>query len=769
MIEGMIVDRAAYILSGIQVFAACAVLELLLPLLMWRRYLKGKSYGYRFAFCLITQNAFIINLVLLLGFLKICNLFTLLLGMGLLYFIVARQYARKRKTARLAGIRQYARRLANGTKKPRSVWYDMRHWAASGIRRILAWDVWRHIRAHLAEYVFLAVAVGYNAAFLTHNMNVYHSVQFSDIPVHQAWIYELANNGILFSDGIYPFGMHAMIYAVHTLFFLDLREVMLYFGAFQTVLLLVSVYLLARKIFRWKYSALIALIFFSLFLNQGRFVASLPQETGMFAVTLCAYFLTGFLHTPLSKHTIEKDGPVRRFFRINQYFSRKYMTADALLFMLSVSLCIAYHFYTAIAACLFVAAILLAHLARAVRKQYWVPVVLSGALGVLIAVVPFAACFATGTPFQESMNWALTVIEGEEYQGDNYQTNLESTLDSAAAQEDGAAALAADTAAADVFPLAGLGIRDKLLFVYRALRDYLEVSLLGSTMTRLFVLCFAAGAACSVLSLPFRRLRRYGADYAAMLIYTVMILIVGAAQTLHIMEIIASSRAGTFIDPYLGIVYAMGADFVFGLLAALFARRLRPALAVAYVAACVALILTVFRLGMPHSYFEVNLAYYNEPVYLVRHIREDYPKDSFTIISTTDERYQVMDYGYHENLSKFMNMVGGNESEFKIPTPYVFVFIEKTVLQDYYYGRVDVSPEYARKEFVYMADNQDYYFQRAVLESKAYYWAKRFMEIYPNSMRVYYEDDIYIAYLIEQNPYYLYDFRVDYLPDGENS
>ena len=665
------------------------------------------------------------------------------------------------------------RRLQNGTKKPRAVFYDGRRLFVGQVKKALRWTLWRHIREHAVEYVFLAAAVAYNASFLTHNMNLFHSVQFSDIPVHQSWVYELAQNGVLFADGIYPFGMHAMIYAVHTLFFLDLREVMLYFGAFQTVMLVLCVYLLARKIFRWKYSALIALIFFSLFLNQGRYVASLPQEAGMFSVTLCAYFLIEFFHTPLQKHTLAKDGPVRRFLRINQYVSRRYFTVNALMFMLCVSLTIAYHFYTAIAACLFVFAIVLANLFKALTKKYWVPVILSGMLGVLIAVVPFAACYVTGTPFQESMNWAMTVMEGKKYEGDNYQANFEQSLsgetDESASAADGGTdeTAAAQESAASASPLAGLSFAEKVKFIYRAMRDYVSVTLLSETMTRLLELCFAAGILCALLSLPFKKLRQLGQDYAAVILYALMIMIVGAAQTLKITEIIAASRAGTFIDPFLGIHYAIAADFVFGLLAAVFPRRFRPLLAVSYTAACVALVLAVFRLSMQHGYFEVNLAYYNEPVYLVSHIRKDYEKDTFTVISTTDERYPVMDYGYHENLSKFMNMVNGNEPEFKIPTPYVFVFIEKTVIQDYYYGRVDVSLDYAQKEFVYMADNQDYYYQRAVLESQAYYWAQRLMELYPNDVHVYFENDIYIAYLIEQNPYYLYDFQIDYLPGEE--
>ena len=71
--------------------------------------------------------------------------------------------------------------------------------------------------------------------------------------------------------------------------------------------------------------------------------------------------------------------------------------------------------------------------------------------------------------------------------------------------------------------------------------------------------------------------------------------------------------------------------------------------------------------------------------------------------------------------------------------------------------------EYASKDFVYFASNSDYYYQRAVLESQAYYWANAYRKLYPNEMRVFFENDLYIVYLLEQNPYYLNNFQIDYL------
>ena len=46
--------------------------------------------------------------------------------------------------------------------------------------------------------------------------------------------------------------------------------------------------------------------------------------------------------------------------------------------------------------------------------------------------------------------------------------------------------------------------------------------------------------------------------------------------------------------------------------------------------------------------------------------------------------------------------------------------------------------------------------------SRMYYWAQAFMELYPNEMKVYYEDNKFICYKIEQNMYHQYNFAIDY-------
>ena len=176
----------------------------------------------------------------------------------------------------------------------------------------------------------------------------------------------------------------------------------------------------------------------------------------------------------------------------------------------------------------------------------------------------------------------------------------------------------------------------------------------------------------------------------------------------------------------------------------------------------------ILDFGWYHAFFDVNQAYYNEAEYLLRHIKKSFPNNTYTIVSPTEEYYDVLDYGYHTELSEFMNMVNGKQKEFTFPTQYVFFFVEKQVLQDYFYGSVEVSLRYAAMDFSYLANSQDYYFQRAIIESQAYCWAQKIGQIYPSSFKVYYEDDIYVAYILHQNIFNPYDLRIDYLEDYED-
>jgi hypothetical protein len=743
---------------------------------VWRNHLKNKSYGYRFWFCIITQAALWINLVLLLGFLNVYNHFVTIGITIAFYLLVVWNYSDKQLFQRYKkGIAQlwcayredrFSKYLAKEIARKLQAYYK-------SIRSMPGWD---YLRRNIVEVLLLGLLVVYNIWFLSYNVMQYHCYQFSDIPVHQSWIYEL-EHGTLFSDGIYPFGMHIMIYMIRILFRLDLREIMLYAGAYQTVLLVIGLYLLAKEIFYAKYTPIAVAIIISFMLNQSRYAASLPQEFGMYAVIGLAYFMIRYLHQDRKKIIMEGDSWLRRLFRINAYINRRYLNSETTLLMLCVALVIAYHFYTAIAAIFLVIAIGLAYLPKILKKQYFIPLMYCGIMGAVIAVLPILSCLAKGIPFQGSMAWATSVITGERGEEDelDYQAELEEKLSKGKVDQSRVAPVTMkeerkeevvrekDKRQKVDFTL--IHLKEVIINYYNAIFTFGVYTMFGKDATKLMFQCILIGFFCSVLMVIPKKIRNYGHDYTAMIINILLLCTIGAAPQLKIIELIAAGRASTFAEPFIGFIYMMPIDFTIRFLGGWKNRNYRTFLNFLSVASCVGVALMIVNFGWYHSFFDINQAYYNEAEYILRHIKKSYDKNTYTIVSTTDEYYEVMDYGYHTQLSEFINMVNGKQRAFTFPTKYVFFFIEKRVLLDHFYGPVEVGLQYAAKEFVYFKDTQDYFYQRAIIESQAYYWALKYTEIYPRNFKVYYEDDIYIAYILEQNIYNTYNLRVNYLAD----
>lgn len=760
----MIVDTFSYVLSMLLIYGIAILLLFVLPMLMWKNYLTEKSLGQRFWFCIITQTAFLVNLVLLLGFLNICNRWTLLFGIVAEFLLIRWTFSDKtffrRRKDDFVLILRVIRRQETLHRASRILFDQFKQY----LRTPLKWRLWTLIKENWLDVLFILAALIYNAAFINHNVLIYHSYQFSDLPVHLSWIYEL-EQGTLFSAGIYPFAMHSMIYVIRTLSGIPLREVVLYYGGFQTLMLIISLFLLARKVFRWKYTAYLVIVLFSLLLNMGRYAASLPQECGMFASAGMAYYLIVCLQKPRKKHIVKGDSKFRSIFRFKQYWHHSSFDTDCWLLALCVSLVIGYHFYTAIASILLAVSIVIAYFFRFIKKQFFVPVISAALVGAFIAILPFGACFAKGIPFQESMSWAMSVIEGTEWQGtgSNYQVLIESGGEGDLGETAGKAVEKSDEdKVASIFSR-GLSGKEIISEYTDTLLYYQEAYMLGSKMTPIMLICAGIGLISGLCFLVIRKLRFFGENYLALLLYLLLIITFGCFQLLGLTVIFEPNRACVFAEPYFFIMLAIPMDVLFGILANWKNRYYQLSLAIVSLGLCGACGFMIMNHGMMHKYFDANISYYNEPDYIITQIKKDYPDFSYSIISPTDELYAMRDHGSHFELSEFISMVEGNRPLVKFEDEYVFVFIEKYTLQDQQFGADWVSPEYAQMNFVFTGTTQDYYYQRNIVQSKAYYWGEAFAKMYPNQVSVYYENDIYICYLIHQNRNSPLDMRIDYL------
>lgn len=104
--------------------------------------------------------------------------------------------------------------------------------------------------------------------------------------------------------------------------------------------------------------------------------------------------------------------------------------------------------------------------------------------------------------------------------------------------------------------------------------------------------------------------------------------------------------------------------------------------------------------------------------------------------------------------------------EILIPTERVYFYIEKKPLNyaDEYEGKIpEISEKQAKKALPESTGMNAYSgTNRSITMSRMYYWAQEFQKLYPNEFKVYFEDENFICYYIEQNVYRLYNFAIDY-------
>lgn len=152
---------------------------------------------------------------------------------------------------------------------------------------------------------------------------------------------------------------------------------------------------------------------------------------------------------------------------------------------------------------------------------------------------------------------------------------------------------------------------------------------------------------------------------------------------------------------------------------------------------------------------EGNMYEYDEAAKTYREIKSEFPFRSWTIISTVEQYQQALDYGYHDNIWKFVkDVIVDKIPKYRIAdTKYIFLFVEKYPLDNSnpHFGanRKKISKKISMLEFPKInGDLSSYYTEplnRRIIEAKAYYWAEDFrknnkeMMIYRdyNNMRIY--------------------------------
>lgn len=775
------------ILRFLGIFAVYTGVTLALPALMFRRILRGRSLAEQFLMCYTFGNFYIINIVFLLQLLHISNFFTLAGLTAVLSIVIGGRVNRIPLKQQAGNTWHLFGKLLRGRMKLKSAIFLFLGKCAAGIKR-LAKFFYRHIVKNPIQSMLL-LGIGVCLCWIYgRQIILVYGYRASDIPVHMSWINEMSR-GKIFAKGVYPFGFHCVIYYLHAVFRFDTYVILCQFFFAQVIFMHLVLLAMLKQLCKTKYIPYIGTFVFLLGnfwsgQTYSRFYATLPQEFGMIFVIPSIYFLIRFFQIPKQK------------------LADKETRLTLQCFAMAFSLTLAIHFYGTMIAGLCCIGIACGFCFRFLRKEYFRRIMFTGICSVFLAVLPMGIAFATGTPLQGSLGWGLSVINGgkssssteTEAETDEAETLEVSTGDDKntvrvvkpdgtvmeidvsdlpSAQENESGGQTQTETTAPAVPKVSFGekirkipgkAKNALSEMSSRILEFiikLDVKNIGYMILASFALLLLLGFIFCV----FRR-TEYGAMLMSMGFCMWIVTILLCANVFGLPPLMDGARCSIYYVYLLSAALTALADGLLYMVLPL--RKLRLVRNAVSLAVTAAVLMGMFQNHMiKQSGFSSGFAMNGAITCLSNIIHENEDK-TWTIVSANDETQMGLDHGWHYETITFLRGMETLEKNTKviIPTKTVYFFIEK-IPGDYAVSYAKSGQSISRKGASRSLPNVGGIgmYQREgrwIVMSRMYYWAQAFMELYPNEMKVYYEDNKFICYKIEQNMYHQYNFAIDY-------
>lgn len=663
------------------------------------------------------------------------------------------------------------------------------------------WNIGRRFSHLFWRYGILAIVIVYGMMYFSYGAFQVHSYGYGDLYTHHKWIYELTV-GHIFPEGVYPEGMHCFIYCMHTLFGIRIYSILLFLQGIHVAVFLVSVYLLFRKVFSWKYTPIFVLMLFltldlcnaDLIHSMFRLQITMPLEFCLHTVCLSALFLVNYLDRERKKRSSDDK-------------SKFFWDENLWLFTMSLAAAVMTHFHVMLMAAIVCGSFAVFSLKTICSRKYLIPLVSAVFCGTMIAVTPMAGALSQGIPFNASIDWALNAMNGKESR-DVREPKDEDTLEEGEDQRSDESSRETNQ---NTTKTTEEGIQDikrsEINITVRFVKGVIEIYDKGYAVLygkNRGGWAFALTVAMIVFCWLVRKMEKIKSfhevcrKYPPVILASVIYIVVYAAPMVGLPDFIPEGR---FFAPghmmLLGVML-MPADLVFYGLAGI-GRDLT--LRVLSFASMLGIPGVAIATGSFRGMLFYELSRYNAAVEVTESIINTFPDYSYTIVSPTDELYPVIQHGWHEELLNFVERCESGES-YTIPSEYVFIFVEKKPLlyaqAHFFQGSFWMGEEKYLEPFweVYSAKYPDsgasqepdviaadvleildgekadsltlpdyanawhMYLKlenRAVLEAKAYDWCQRFAEEHPSVLNVYYEDDAFVCYYFRQamgNPTY---------------
>lgn len=770
------------ILEFIEMFVLYSSITIVIPYLYLRKKLISYSLTMKLLICYMAGNFYIMNMVFVLELLHISYRITLIIGTLMPFIILLVKKCRGKTRKILENFLDFIQKLVSGRIGVKTYLY---RWSA----KFRKW-IWGNIKGFFKNHIIDAVlALGVFVLVLwIFGSNALNSYGYgaSDIPVHNYWINALSDNK-LFVAGVYPMGFHAVIYYIHAVFGMHTYVLLRLFWLVQVIYIVFMITAFLKVVCRTRF---IAYIGPAIYVGTGlfpvhtysRFYSSLPQEYGMIFILPSALFAIEFFR----QYSIELKNRKDKTDRPDKKESRRYL----MLFAISFSMTLAVHFYNTMIAGFFCVGIAAGFFFRFFRWRYFKRIMLTGIISVCIAAAPMVIAFVCGTPLQGSLGWGMSVINGggdsdEEEDvnedvsqsteqapaADNEQNNIQNGGNS---ETDNTAP---DANAATPEPVVKASIKDKLVEIFWKVFSTVDEFVVNPEGNIYTYAVFGIIALLAVLPLIFFAFRKtdYAASLLSLSVCMFLVMCLQAASGLGLPQLMDGARCSIFFAYLIPVGITLIIDAVLYMLMGWIKWKWIMNFA------SFAMIICIIYLAVDYDMvreprFSGSLES-NEAIMCVANILKDNEgkNGTWTICSANDELRMTEEYGYHEEIISFLRKIEyiSEYSQVTIPTHMIYFFIEKDVI-NYAgvmgnYNSVDhrVSSQWA-KEAVPNTGGLDPYMRtnRIVVMSRMYYWAQEFMKLFPDEMEIYFENDDFVCYAIEQEDYALFNLAIDY---GYNS
>ena len=763
------------VIQFIQLFIGYLGFTVGLPALVFYRKAKRFPAAVRFLIYFTIGNFYIINLVQVLELLRISYRITLsMFTFGpaailivKIYHIPVASYLKKV----LEECRHYTLREMGFKTFMRHRWQEIKVFLRVAVR-----NLWRLLKENFLDIPFLVLFA--LLVWKVCGSGILHNWGYgaSDIPVHNYWINGLIENNI-FVAGIYPMGMHCMLYYLSTMLGIPVYVTLRLFWLVQYSMIAVMILAFLKGHCKTKFLPYLGIMLFvgAKYFNgisYSRYGATLPQEFGMLYILPAIFFMMEFFQT--RKEELEKG--------INRV--RCTSSWHLLGFAMSFSLTMSTHFYDTIIAGVICIGIAVGYGYWIWRKEYFFRILLAGILSILMAFLPMAVAFLTGKELQGSMYWAMNVIGLRDYTVLIFRILCIGVV---AATVGGIILIVRGIKSGKISlenkEVPKHSLIGKLIFQLSSLVPLAAILLIGwkyrgtvlwgceknsFAVSNMNWVLYGIGAALSIgVLLRYFVAPMRGAGIFAMVVAEVILGLILVSGSLGWPMLMEPYRASIYLAYLIPVVLIMTVD---GAVNLLFLDRFWETWQAVGLILTVAVIFYSTKLDWMRGSFGGGSLEMKEAILCTTNIMKDNEgqDNKWTIVSANDELRMIEEYGRHTETIEFLeDMEYWNRTkEVTIPTEKVYFYIEKKPLNyaNGYGGEIPVvSEEQAEQPLPQNSGLAPYNGpRRSITMSRMYYWAQKFMELYPNELKIYFENDRFVCYYIEQNVYRLYNFAIYY-------